>query len=588
MNKIFKNPGARKRKQAVMENKRRRRLPPTRLAWPGASGETSFNPTGKTIRSYIKPDQNGSSGPTEQKRLRNDDVGTRLITSMRPKRNIPAKCKMRNDKMWVDKYQPTRTTELCVASKKVKEVRQWLEANADGGLLILVGMGGIGKSTCVRVLCDEMNLSLLEWNDNYGVDISFNSRGRGDFSTPIRTKYESQISMFEDFLTSVSFQYEQVSTSKARSTSNDINSKVGNGKRNGSVVLIDDLPNLHTEEAEREFRNVMSRYLDKTHTPTVLIFSDVTEGKHKAGDLERIIDAGKLYSPFVQILQINPVTKAKMKSCLKDLLKKEGKSMSVQRSVANYVEELYLQSGGDIRHAIMNLQFRIGAGEYGSNSIVAGGQQCSKKDTKLSTFHALGKLLYAKRVDKQHPPQKGELDYHEPLWNRDRRPPLEFNPEQVLEEGDIGISGAISFVQFHSPDFFSDIMELSNAFDKLSDGAFLMSRHWDLRDYSVSLCSRAVGDSNKHPAPTTFRHLTAPKIFETMRKSKDNSNKIEQVCKRLSYRHNHLLLDINIRSSSQFASQELPYIKNIIPEGKFSMPNPYFVMLFSSLTLILS
>ena len=324
------------------------------------------------------------------------------------------------------------------------------------------------------------------------------------------------------------------------------------------------------------FSDVMNRYLEKTNTPTVLIFSDVTEGKHKPEDLERLFDARILYSPFVHVLQINPVTKAKMKSNMKDIMKKEGISMSIQRSVNTYLEELHLQSGGDMRHAIMNVQFRVGAGQFAGSSSLNKVQECSQKDTKLSTFHALGKLLYAKRLAEKDVKTKqircgsseGEINYHGCEWNRDRRPPLQFNPERVLEEGDIGISGAISFVQFHSPDFFSDIMELSAAFDTLSDSAFLMCHSSDLSDYAVSLCSRAVGDTNKHPAPSKFRQLTAPKMYEIMRKRRENSIKIEQVCRRLSYRDHHVSLDINTRSPAQFATQELPFIKSIIPEGE--------------------
>ena len=49
-----------------------------------------------------------------------------------------------------------------------------------------------------------------------------------------------------------------------------------------------------------------------------------------------------------------------------------------------------------------------------------------------------------------------------------------FASELVLDDGDIGVPGALSFVQYHAPDFFSDITELSQAFDRFSDAAFLL------------------------------------------------------------------------------------------------------------------
>jgi cell cycle checkpoint protein len=121
---------------------------------------------------------------------------------------------------------------------------------------------------------------------------------------------------------------------------------------------------------------------------------------------------------------------------------------------------------------------------------LAGAVHGDSRDTKLSTFHALGKLLYAKRVkveditihDTKTTKSGGdEKDYRGCAWNRDLRPPLQFNPERVLDDGDIGISGALSFVQCHAPDFFLDITELGQAFDRFSDAAFLLDTSIEVR-----------------------------------------------------------------------------------------------------------
>lgn len=45
--------------------------------------------------------------------------------------------------------------------------------------------------------------------------------------------------------------------------------------------------------------------------------------------------------------------------------------------------------------------------------------------------------------------------------------------------------------------------------------------------------------------------------------------KIENICRRLTYREHHLALDVNVRSSHDFASNALPFIKRIIPEGEY-------------------
>ena len=107
--------------------------------------------------------------------------------------------------------------------------------------------------------------------------------------------------------------------------------------------------------------NIMERHIQRTQTPTFFIFSDVHEGKHKPDDLERLIPSKLLYSPLVQILPIQPVTKAKMKKCLQTIAKAEGLSGSGSKSCSTltpeFFEETHLSSGGDLRHAIFAMQF---------------------------------------------------------------------------------------------------------------------------------------------------------------------------------------------------------------------------------------
>lgn len=241
----------------------------------------------------------------------------------------------------------------------------------------------------------------------------------------------------------------------------------------------------------------MRQYIEKTWTPTILVLSNVTEGRYKPEDLETYLDPELLYSPLVFTLQVNPVTKAKMKSCLKDILKKEGISSVFYSD--SWLEELHLKCGGDLRHAITSAQFQLGVLEGKNGMRNAKGWICSKmggvvsvregvgdnsKDVKLSTFHALGKLLYAKRVKKEY---KGGGDGHSGEFD-EQRPPLEFDPERVLEDGDIGIAGALSFIQHHAPDFFTHVEELSCAFDLLSDGTFLVDGWHEVRCAFIYMC----------------------------------------------------------------------------------------------------
>ncbi|KAL3787880.1 hypothetical protein ACHAW5_001371 [Stephanodiscus triporus] len=358
-------------------------------------------------------------------------------------------------------------------------------------------------------------------------------------------------------------------------------------------------PNLYNSEAEQSFRNIMERHVQRTQTPTIFIFSDVSEGKHRPEDLERLIPTRVLYSPSVNILHINPVTKSQMKRCLRSIAKAEGLEGIID---ADFYEEIHSSSGGDLRHAIFAMQFRYRRSDaagtrsgHGNGNGNVSVNCAARKDSRLSAFHALGKLLYAKRKQRQpsraaawasvavdaSPPPAGGATLTS--WD-DGRGPLEFVPEEVLSRTDMGLDSAITFLSYHSPDFFTDIVELSRSCDLMSDSVTFIRRLFDGRqqgdgpfpmDYASCIGGRAVARANVHPAPPRFRQFSAPKVFSVMRKSRENETKIERLRKRLSsgrggggaLGQEKTSLRDNIGSAHQFVTESLPYIRIVIPQG---------------------
>ncbi|CAN0261961.1 unnamed protein product, partial [Ectocarpus sp. 13 AM-2016] len=75
------------------------------------------------------------------------------------------------DQLWPDKHRPRDISCLAVHSKKVDEVRHWmsLALTARPGneeacrVLALVGPPGSAKSTMVRLLAQDMDVELAEW-----------------------------------------------------------------------------------------------------------------------------------------------------------------------------------------------------------------------------------------------------------------------------------------------------------------------------------------------------------------------------------------------------------------------------------------
>jgi cell cycle checkpoint protein len=392
--------------------------------------------------------------------------------------------------MWVDQHAPTKSAELCVAPKKVKEVRAWLEdalqLHSNKKLLILVGSPGIGKSTMIKVLAKELGLVICSWNESVAPRDNNAGAGAGGSNILLSIDQTSPLDSFQEFLqqTGAGFSSLTLSSSdhpkqrqfafaKSTSTRTSNNSANNNNNNNKSLILLEDWPNLHGPDMELRFRTLMANHLQqRSHgVPTVLIFSDVSEGKHRPDDLERLVAPAQLYSytnssstssaitsaseissaSGVQIMTIHKVTKPKMKKVLQAIATSHGCDGEVP---LNFWEQVHDQSSGDLRHAILSLQLELS----GRTCLPKANNNMKHKerDTKLSTFHALGKLLYAKR---NITPESNTLA---------------FDPEGTMERSDMGLGGSLGFLEYHSVDFFTDIIELSSAMQHFSDAALLL------------------------------------------------------------------------------------------------------------------
>ena len=89
-------------------------------------------------------------------------------------------------------------------------------------------------------------------------------------------------------------------------------------------------------------------------------------------------------------------------------------------------------------------------------------------------------------------------------------------------------------------------------------------------EYASSLGGRAVPFANKTPAPHRFRQFTAPKVFEVMKKKRENETTMGQLRKRLSIVSQQITIDDNVGSVHRFVTDRLPYMRIVLPHGRFS------------------
>lgn len=238
------------------------------------------------------------------------------------------------------------------------------------------------------------------------------------------------------------------------------------------------------------------------------------------------------------------------------------------------------------------------------------------RDTKLSTFHALGKLLYSKET----------IDS---LGQRR----MAFDPDIILERSDLGVTNSIRFLQHNSLSFYSNIEDISSAYDLFSDSCSLLqltavvssnsvrvdtkvAMPWlklspivERTSRKVCLChrwskfgiesvvvilqlfltllndQRTVFHSNKHPAPKRFRAFNTPPIFDVLKKKRHNEFLAGELSREMSC--GHLLPSFVSRGSSAFMSEILGSARIILPQSeyKYRPTLRHFLLMLGSLTL---
>jgi len=134
----------------------------------------------------------------------------------------------------------------------------------------------------------------------------------------------------------------------------------------------------------------------------------------------------------------------------------------------------------------MSLQFHLISSQKFSLRKNMHGKETNQfeRDNKLSAFHALGKLLYAKRVP-LYSSNDGKETPKVSIKYNDKKilsvpPSLQFIPEEVVQASEMDLTGIVSFLTYHSPSFYTDIEELSDAFELFSDASILLDRKFNL------------------------------------------------------------------------------------------------------------
>lgn len=199
--------------------------------------------------------------PSGKKKRKIAGVGTPISGT---KSRIP------ETQLWVEKHAPIALVDVVVHSKKVGEVRAWLEervrtpAELQTGsrVLVLTGPAGVGKSTVVRLLAKLMSLELFEWKTptptQWQEHLHQASSGNG---------YRSKLDEFEMFLENArKFPLLPVQSSTSTSPGNRV-----------KVLLLEDLPSVNTVERQEHLCRLLHTVALSACFMTVVLMTDIAE-----------------------------------------------------------------------------------------------------------------------------------------------------------------------------------------------------------------------------------------------------------------------------------------------------------------------
>ncbi|KAJ5951461.1 Checkpoint protein Rad17/Rad24 [Penicillium vulpinum] len=322
---------------------------------------------------------------------------------------------------WAQRFAPANLSELAVHKKKVSDVQHWLEDAFAGRrserLLVLRGPAGSGKTTTVSLLSESIGYDIVEWR-NPPVS-EFGARD-----------YQSVSAHFEEFLGRGN-KFGGLDLENASELDPQKDAK----PRDKRILLIEEFPTVlgRASSALTAFRTSLQQYLaasandhargsfGSNHPPIVIIVSETLLGSASSVldnlTVHRLLGPTIYNHPGTTILDFNSIAPTFMHKALRSILDRQARnSRRVQIPGPGVIDSI--SEIGDIRSAISALEFLCLKGDdtgrwggsvakikkaRGEVALTAMEKESLKmitqREASLGMFHAVGKIVYNKRMD---------------------------------------------------------------------------------------------------------------------------------------------------------------------------------------------
>jgi len=459
----------------------------------------------------------------------------------RPDKSLSQRRRLTDGELWIDRHEPRLPEQLAVHPKKVEEVSQWLETQS-GGILVLCGPAGVGKTATVRALAHALGMEVKEWVNPVD-QVEYNNTGLVDedrFIPNDTVTFTNKTKQFKDWLRGAKYAGLSLEGSEITNSS--------------KIILVEDLPNyVFTKTAE--FHDLLEQYVRaKRSIPLVFVISESAKAK---SSVRTLFPAELVERLNMSVITFNPVAPTNLVKALTNIATLEARN-GVRSFVVPDKPTLMMlaeSTGGDIRAAVNALQFSclnntnnlsdvfdgyssIASSKNETKSKTTSAVKKSKKTSKssntselasvggkdptLQMFHALGKVLYAKRED-------GALEnYQLPSHlQKHRRYPLKANPDEIIEMTTLSADAFSCFLHQNYLPFYTNLSDVVRSSEYFSQADLLLSE-WgttgkmSLTEYGGILSARATMFCNTSPAQVVgMRKLNKPQYYGAVKTEKN-------------------------------------------------------------------
>jgi len=398
-------------------------------------------------------------------------------------------------------------------------------------LVLISGPSGSGKSTCLRILAETLKIHIVEWETRTTTNLTSSVL---DEERDDRQSIESQKRSFRTFL----FQSTRYLSSSMgqnsgdglffENNSNDDDDdddqneneekpkKISSPIYKHQLVLIEDLPNAFYSDVEL-FHSTLRELKRVAHHPVVFVLTD-NSSLSAAQNPHLLFPLSILDELKIEQIHFNGFAATFMKKAL-DAIITEASHLKLKPPSRDRIDQIVQIANGDLRLAINTLQFSS------NDKTKLKGGSLSSKDSCISLFQGLGRILYKKNAEED--PNDVTKSY----------------PENLIEQCHVSTPTFIGFLFENYLDFYSLMEDTERLCDYLSIGDYIV-HEWETRLQLLSICSsitcRAVRSCNSMPNQPGFKPMRKPQDQEIRTRAQKsrtllNTNKLYYGCSENEY-----------------------------------------------------